>query len=88
MNLIDSFLHVLVPLQVFRSDGFPKRESPGTIRVSHLHVRDCEFDDDADVVGCDGVAVLAKLVHDLIGPFSLHVVVEGRDDVLKGKVAV
>jgi hypothetical protein len=48
----------------------------------------CKFDDDIQVVSGDGVAVLAELIHDLIGPFSLHFVVESRDDMLKGKVAV
>jgi hypothetical protein len=88
MNFIDSFLRILVPLQVLRSDGFPERESSSAILVSHLHVGYCEFDDNIKIVGCDWVAMFAKLVHDLIGSFSLQIVVESRNDVLEGKIAV
>jgi len=53
-----------------------------------MHMGDSEFDDDVQVVGSYRVAMLTKLVHNLVGPFSVVIVVKGGNNMLKSEVAV
>ena len=88
MNFIDSFLCILIPLNILSSDGLPERKGSGTILISQLHMCQCEFDDNVEIISCDRVTMFAELIHDLVCSFSLFRIIQSWDHMLEGEIAV
>lgn len=63
---VNPFLKVCSSFQVLAPQCFPERESKDRIIITKLHVSDCEFYDELQIVCDKVVAVLAKLKEDFI----------------------